>query len=129
MTAPPRHGLPDLIAAMEALLHSEQPLGRWVIENADGGLALPWVRYDHSVQDLIGRVADVRARIPEPASPDVKALFSGAADLSDANLPALLDLILHADRGERFCDGCLLSFLEQRLGDLVQRLREVAGEG
>lgn len=129
-----------LIPALEA----EETHGEWIIDREHKGTIddpkqFPFVGYGWAACELIDAVhecvddnedlgvRDYRGVLDSYGLPDEESVL--AADISKCDGKCTLAMIVTVVRGDRFCEGLLLSYLENGMMlKWMKRLKEIDGE-
>ena len=119
----------------------DDPFGEWITKRVDGTACMPFVNYSEVVRRFQQAVYNFKdehpeygltsyGRIMEKAGIDWEKESMSTVDVSGMNAQCVLALILGAIRAERFCDGALLSLLENdSMARWLRRLKEIDEEG
>lgn len=134
----------EKITKLIPLLEAEETHGEWIIDREHKGTPddpkqFPFVGYGRVACDLIDMVhecvddnedlgvRDHRGVLDSYGLPDEESVL--AADISKCDGKCTLAMILTIVRGDRFCEGLLLSYLNNgKMLEWMKRLREIDGE-
>lgn len=134
----------EKITKLIPLLEAEETHGEWIIDREHKGtlddpIHLPFVGYGRAAHELIKMVhecvddnenldvRDYRGVLDSYGLPDEESVL--AADISKCDARCTLAMILTIVRGDRFCEGLLLSYLDNGMMlKWIKRLKEIDDE-
>ncbi len=104
---------------------------RWVTQNGDGSLTLPWPKYNETVESFIHLIVNQNCWIDAGYVPEeAERLLMDEAAVKDATIPEIRRMLTLIVRGERFCDGWWASMIEEgHVRRLLERLAEIESAG